>query len=75
MSDWLVPIDGGIDITGILSWTRMHSNVKLAWSLKESSRPLLWDLKSTVSATADTVILIGDRLDVWTLLEYEIVMG
>ncbi|KAF5627268.1 ferric reductase Fre2p [Fusarium tjaetaba] len=73
--DRVLLIAGGIGITGILSWTRAHVNVKLAWSLKESSRPLLQDLEPALSEIADKVISLGERLDVKALLEHEVEAG
>ncbi|KAF4503262.1 ferric reductase Fre2p [Fusarium agapanthi] len=73
--DRVLLIAGGIGITGILSWTRAHVNVKLAWSLKESSRPLLKDLEPALSEIADKVISVGERLDVTALLEHEVEAG
>ncbi|KAF5606701.1 ferric reductase Fre2p [Fusarium subglutinans] len=73
--DRVLLIAGGIGITGILSWTRAHVNVKLAWSLKESSRPLLKDLEPALSEIADKVISVGERLDVKALLEHEVEAG
>ncbi|KAF4432592.1 ferric reductase Fre2p [Fusarium acutatum] len=73
--DRLLLIAGGIGITGILSWTRAHVNVKLAWSLKETSRSLLQDLEPALSEIADKVISVGERLDVTALLEHEVEAG
>ncbi|KAG5745599.1 hypothetical protein H9Q69_013337 [Fusarium xylarioides] len=73
--DRVLLIAGGIGITSILSWTRAHVNVKLAWSLKESSRPLLQDLEPALNEIADKVILVGERLDVRALLEHEVEAG
>ncbi|KAF5980140.1 ferric reductase Fre2p [Fusarium bulbicola] len=73
--DRVLLIAGGIGITGILSWTRAHVDVKLAWSLKESSRPLLKDLEPALSEIADKVISVGERLDVKALLEHEVEAG
>jgi predicted ferric reductase len=73
--DRVLLIGGGIGITGILSWTRAHVNVKLAWSLKGSSRPLLQDLDPALSEIADKVISVGERLDVRALLEQDVEAG
>ncbi|KAH7214456.1 ferric reductase like transmembrane component-domain-containing protein [Fusarium oxysporum] len=73
--DRVLLIGGGIGITGLLSWTRAHMNVKLAWSLKESSRPLLQDLEPALSEVADKVVLVAERLDVKALLHQEVEAG
>ncbi|SCO02339.1 related to ferric reductase Fre2p [Fusarium fujikuroi] len=73
--DRVLLIGGGIGITGLLSWTRAHINVKLAWSLKESSKPLLQDLEPALSEVADKVVFVAERLDVKALLHQEVEAG
>ncbi|CZR47948.1 uncharacterized protein FPRO_13615 [Fusarium proliferatum ET1] len=73
--DRVLLIGGGIGITGLLSWTRAHINVKLAWSLKESSRPLLQDLEPALGKVADKVVLVAERLDVKAFLQQEVEAG
>ncbi|KAF5644084.1 ferric reductase Fre2p [Fusarium sp. NRRL 52700] len=70
--DRVLLIGGGIGITGLLSWTRAHTNVKLAWSLKESSRSLLQDLEPALSEVADKAVLVGERPDVKALLNQKV---
>jgi hypothetical protein len=69
--DRVLLIGGGIGITGLLTWTFSHVNVKLAWSLKESSRPLLQDLQTALGRVEDKVVVTGQRLDVDALLACE----
>lgn len=73
--DRVLLIGGGIGITGLLSWTQAHINVKLAWSLKESSKSLLQDLEPALSEVADKVVLVAERLDVKALLHREVEAG
>ncbi|KAK1621894.1 ferric reductase like transmembrane component-domain-containing protein [Colletotrichum phormii] len=70
--DRVLLIGGGIGITGLLTWTHSHTNVRLAWSLKETSLPVLQDLESMLSSIDDKVVMVGQRLDVDALLQYEV---
>ncbi|KAF4449005.1 Adenosine deaminase [Fusarium austroafricanum] len=73
--DRILLIGGGIGIPGLLSWTHAHVNVKLAWSMKESYRPLLQDLEPALSTATDKLVLVGEWLDVESLLEHEVEAG
>jgi predicted ferric reductase len=73
--DRILLIGGGIGITGLLTWTHAHINIKLAWSLKESARPILQNLEPALSGIADKVVTVGQRLDIEALLTHEIEIG
>ncbi|KAI1388035.1 ferric reductase like transmembrane component-domain-containing protein [Hypoxylon trugodes] len=73
--DRVLLIGGGIGITGLLSWTDKHFNVKLAWSLRETAKPLAHDLSTVLSNIPDKEILVGERLNVDALLLQEIQAG
>lgn len=73
--DRVLLIGGGIGITGLLTWTHAHVNVKLAWSMKHTTQPLAQDLEPALEVVADKVIKIGERLDVDGLLAQEIEVG
>ncbi|KAK2033563.1 hypothetical protein LX32DRAFT_635251 [Colletotrichum zoysiae] len=73
--DRVLLIGGGIGISGLITWSYAHFNVKLAWSLKETDRAILEDLKPTLASITDKVISVGQRLDVNKLLEEEVQAG
>ncbi|KPI38249.1 putative ferric transmembrane component [Cyphellophora attinorum] len=45
--DRLILLAGGIGITGVASWIRAHTNVKLYWSVRECGRALLEDVQQS----------------------------
>jgi predicted ferric reductase len=73
--DRVVLIGGGIGITGLLSWTLAHPNIKLAWSLKESASAVLKEVEGVLSGIADKEVLVGQRVDVDALLRAEVGAG
>jgi hypothetical protein len=73
--DRILLIGGGIGITGLLTWTHAHINIKLVWSLKESARPILQNLEPALSSIADKIVMVGQRLDIEALLAHEIEIG
>lgn len=73
--DRILLVGGGIGITGLLNWTRTHTNVKLAWSVKQSAEHLVRDLAPALENVADKEILIGQRLDIDGLLAREVQSG
>lgn len=73
--DRVLLIGGGIGITGLLTWTHAHVNVKLAWSVKHTAQPLVQDLETALAAVADKAVLVGKRLNVDALLAQEIESG
>ncbi|KAK1569919.1 ferric reductase like transmembrane component-domain-containing protein [Colletotrichum navitas] len=73
--DRVLLVGGGIGITGLLTWTRAHVNVKLCWSLRETSCALLQDLEPALDNIPDKVVLVGQRLDIEALLVREVEAG
>ena len=70
-SDRLLLIGGGIGITGLLSFTWRHPNVKLFHSVKTDDRCLVDCLSSVLNVVREKEICIGKRLDIVNLLRDE----
>ena len=73
--DRVLLIGGGIGITGLLPWVHAHLNVKLAWSIKQAAEGLMKELSVVLDTIADKEVVIGKRLDVYSLLEQEVQAG
>jgi ferredoxin-NADP reductase len=73
--DRVLLIGGGIGITGLLSWIKLHANLKLAWSVKESAQVLLQEVEGVLGGIEDKEVLVSRRLDVRVLLELEARVG
>ncbi|PQE03966.1 hypothetical protein CJF31_00003065 [Rutstroemia sp. NJR-2017a BVV2] len=73
--DHVLLIGGGIGIMGLIAWTRAHSNVKLAWSVKSSAQALVKEMDVVLSDIPDKEIEIGARLNIDNLLKHEAEAG
>lgn len=67
-ADQLLLVGGGIGITGLVAWARVHPNIKLAWSVKNEHEPLIRELDPMLSAIADKQVSVGERIDIDRLI-------
>ncbi|KAJ3181401.1 hypothetical protein HDU85_003721 [Gaertneriomyces sp. JEL0708] len=73
--DRVLLIGGGVGIMGLAAWTRAHPRVKLAWSVKSSAKALVAELDILLKSVTDREVLIGERLNIETLLKSEVQAG
>lgn len=73
--DRVVLIGGGVGITGLLAWIHAHPNIKLAWSVRSSAEALCREMDTVLKDVADKEVVIGERLNIDTLLRTEAQAG
>jgi len=73
--DRLILIGGGIGITALLPFVSAHVNAHLSWSVKQSSESLVSDLNPALDNLTDKTVLVGQRIDIDSLLSYEAERG
>lgn len=69
--DRLLLIVGGIGIMSTIAWTSEHSNLKLAWSVASSADALVIEVDVLLRPVLDKEILMGQRLNINSILQKE----
>lgn len=70
--DHLSLIGGGVGITGLLGWIPVHTNVKLAWSVKAQDQALVHEMNMAIGNVANKQVLVGQRFAISEILQKEI---